>query len=70
MTEMRRTSGRLALAWSTLVLLMWTGQGQPSQATKISRIETITLRHPWGPVEDGKTRDWLLVLVHANNGLY
>ena len=62
--------GRLALAWSTLFLLSWTAQSQPSQTAKISRIETITLRHPWGPVEDGKTRDWLLVLVHGNDGLY
>ena len=45
-------------------------QGSPTAATKITRVETITLRHPWGPQEEGKTRDFRLVLVHADNGLY
>jgi D-galactarolactone cycloisomerase len=36
---------------------------------KISRVETITIRHWWGPPEDGVTRDWLVVLVHTDDGL-
>ena len=39
------------------------------RASKITRVETITLRHPWGPPADGKTRDFGLVLVHTDNGL-
>ena len=36
---------------------------------KITGIETIVIRHPWGPPESGVTRDWLTVRVHADNGL-
>jgi L-alanine-DL-glutamate epimerase-like enolase superfamily enzyme len=36
---------------------------------RITRIETIVIRHPWGPPERGVTRDWLTVRVHADNGL-
>ena len=36
---------------------------------RIERIETITLRHPWGPIEEGATRDWTIHRVHADNGL-
>lgn len=36
---------------------------------RITRIETIVISHPWGPPEDGVMRDWLTVLVHADNGL-
>ena len=35
----------------------------------ITRVETITVRHPWGPVDEGKTRDFLLLRIHAANGL-
>ena len=36
---------------------------------KITKVETITLRHPWGPSENGETRDWTVVLAHTDTGL-
>jgi len=36
---------------------------------RIEKIEVITLRHPWGPPENGVMRDWPIVLVHSDNGL-
>ena len=36
---------------------------------RIEKIEVITLRRHWGPPENGVTRDWPIVLVHADNGL-
>ena len=35
---------------------------------KIANIETITISHPWGPPENGKTREWPIVLVHSEDG--
>ncbi len=35
---------------------------------RIERIETITLRVPWGPEERGELRDWPVVQVHASDG--
>lgn len=37
---------------------------------RIERIETIELKHPWGPLEQGATRTWPIHLVHADNGLF
>tara|TARA_Y100000588_G_scaffold387288_1_gene484709 strand:- start:223 stop:1296 length:1074 start_codon:yes stop_codon:yes gene_type:complete len=36
---------------------------------RIEKIETITLRHPWGLADQGVTRDWTVVRVYADNGL-
>lgn len=36
---------------------------------RIEKIETITLRHSWGPPEKGVTRDWTVTRVHAEDGL-
>ena len=36
---------------------------------KITNIETITLRHPWGSPEEGVTRDWPLILAHTDEGI-
>ena len=36
---------------------------------RISGIETISIKHPWGPPEEGATRDWLTVRVHTEGGL-
>jgi L-alanine-DL-glutamate epimerase-like enolase superfamily enzyme len=40
-----------------------------SPGIRITRLETITIRRPWGPPERGETRDWLLLRIHASNGL-
>ena len=36
---------------------------------KITKVEPITIRHRWGPSEDGVIRDWPIVLIHTSNGL-
>lgn len=36
---------------------------------RIEKIETITLKHPWGPAEQGVSRDWTIQRIHADNGL-
>ena len=72
MTTNRTLFGLCSFAICTAVLLggLLAAQEPPRRASKITRVETITLRHPWGPLEDGKTRDFGLVLVHADNGMY
>ena len=35
---------------------------------KISRVETVTIRHSWGEPHEGVTRDWPLVLIHTDGG--
>ena len=35
---------------------------------KISRVETITIRHSWGEPHEGVTREWPLVLIHTDGG--
>ena len=61
---------RLALFAALLGGALLAADDSPRPATKITRVETITLRHPWGPPDEGQTREWPLVLVHADNGLY
>ena len=52
-----------------LFLSMATTAEPTVDPVKIIRIETITIRHPWGPPGQGKSRDWLLLRIHASNGL-
>ena len=72
MTPNRRffTLHSFALGAAALMAALLAAQSPPAPATKITRVEMITLRHPWGPAEEDKTRDFGLVLVHADNGLY
>ncbi len=36
---------------------------------RITDVETIVLKHPFGPAETGVMRDWINVLVHTDEGL-
>ena len=36
---------------------------------RIERIETLIVKHPWGPPEEGVTRTWPIHRVYADNGL-
>lgn len=36
---------------------------------RIERVETVMLTHPWGPPEQGVTRDWPLIFIRAEGGL-
>ena len=36
---------------------------------RITHVETIVLKHPFGPPETGVMRDWISVLVHTDEGL-
>ncbi len=37
---------------------------------RIERIESLTLKYPWGPPEEGKTRTWPITLVYADDGRF
>lgn len=36
---------------------------------RIERIETLVVKHPWGPPEDGVIRTWPIHRVYADNGM-
>ena len=36
---------------------------------RIERIETLVVKYPWGPPEDGVTRTWPIHRIYADNGL-
>ena len=37
---------------------------------RIERIESLALKYPWGPPEEGKTRTWPITLVYADDGSF
>ena len=62
---LKLTSAVVGLLWFSLVL----AADPATDPVKITRVETITIRSPWGPPEQGKNRDWLLLRIHASSGL-